>query len=235
MGDSIDTLQRLPTRFTIRPMVDITLCVNRLQLNSTAVIKARQRSGLQPSDPYDMEKYGFNRLVLMTCSNARTEIYQMDLALGRSYRIHDRNYRSGFLKNPTDTNMCLYGVNSTYTDGHPIFGVTGTQYYANSPNIPSTFDEDDEDMQWYDDYNLNYAPYIRYGYDPATMVVSSSFISPNPLPITMLDASGWGPFYSSWGTCMKNPTVDSATPSETVYSETQLNYQTYIFVSVPGM
>ncbi|EFJ44176.1 hypothetical protein VOLCADRAFT_106507 [Volvox carteri f. nagariensis] len=234
MGD-IATVRGLPTRFTIRPMIDNSLCVNRVQMTSTAVVRARFRSGLPQSDQAQLEDYGINRLVLMNCSGARTETFVAEAALGRSYHNSDTNYRIGFLKNPSDLSQCAYGVNSTYTDGHPVFGVTGTLYYeehANKTNASSQYDENDNEMDWYDDYNFNYASYVRYGYDPATLVSNSTFKSPNPLPVTMLDASGWGPFPSSWGPCMKNPTIDSATPTDTTASELQLRYQTFIFLDV---
>ncbi|GIL69881.1 hypothetical protein Vretimale_10098 [Volvox reticuliferus] len=228
----------LPSSFTIRPITDNSLCLNRVQLTSPSIVRARARNGLPPSDPEELGEHGVNRLVLMTCSGARTETFLAEAALGRFYRNNDDQYRIGFLKNQFDRSQCLYGVNNTYTDGHPVFGVTGTEYYTEhnqGTTANTTYDEDDEnEMDWYDDYTFNYAPYVRYGYDPATLLSNSTFRSPNPLPVTMLDASGWGPFTSSWGPCMRNPTADTTTPTDTVASELQLRYQTFIFVDVPG-
>ncbi|GLI62479.1 hypothetical protein VaNZ11_005110 [Volvox africanus] len=232
----ISLLKGLPSRFTIRPIIDNSLCVNRVQLTSPSIVRARARNGLPPSDPAELAEHGVNRLVLMPCSGSRTEIFLADAALGRSYRNSDVKYRIGFLKNPFDLTQCLYGVNNTYTDGYPVFGVTGTEYYAEHSQVTTASKgyQEGNVIRWYDDFTLSYASYVRYGYDPATMLPNGTFRSPNPLPITMLDASGWGPFYSSWGRCMRNPTADTATPVDTVASELQLRYQTFIFVDVAG-
>ncbi|GIL63039.1 hypothetical protein Vafri_17191 [Volvox africanus] len=231
----ISPLKGLPSRFTIRPIIDNSLCVNRVLLTSPVVVRARARNGLPPSDRADIQEHGVNRLVLMPCSGSRTEIFLADAALGRSYRNSDNKYRIGFLKNPFDLTQCLYGVNNTYTDGHPVFGVTDTEYYAEHSQDTTARKEDKKNViSWYDDFTLSYAPYVRYGYDPATILSNSTFRSPNPLPVTMLDASGWGPFPSSWGRCMKNPTADTATPVDTAGSELELRYQTFIFANVPG-
>lgn len=121
-----------------------------------------------------------------------------------------------------------------------MFGVTGTTYYTEHPNKTSgaAADEpqylaDDNEMDWFDEYIFDWAAYTRYGYDPAT-IPSTGFKSANPLPPTMLDASGWGPFHSSWGVCMSNPTADVMTPIDDTTTEVALRYHSWTFVNVQG-
>ncbi|GLC41891.1 hypothetical protein PLESTM_001263000 [Pleodorina starrii] len=237
MGDgSTFTVRGLPARFTLRPMIDPSLCVNRVLLTAAAVVRARARSGLPPTGAEELAEYGASRLVLLPCSSARTETFLAEAVLGRFYQNNAANYRQGFLKIPSDLGSCAYGVNHTYTDGHPVFGVTGTQFYAQTSaktQAAKEYDlDDDNTMDWYDDYTFNYAPYVRYGYDP-NIFLAGTFRSPNPLPVTMLDASGWGPFHASWGPCMANPTLDTATPTDTADTEAQLRFMSWIFIDVP--
>ncbi|KAG2453104.1 hypothetical protein HYH02_002435 [Chlamydomonas schloesseri] len=251
---SVTSVKGLPKHFSIRPIVDNSLCVHLVHLDASSanpgltvkqqaaaaataalVAAARQRSGLPPIQIHDVQEYGTSRLVLLPCVGGTTDTFTAEAILGRFYFNNGTNYRQGFLKPSSDSGLCAYGVNATYTAGHPVFGVTGTEYYTDHPSQTRGAAVDDpaydNHMDWFDEYIFDWAPYTRYGYDPAT-IPSSGFKAVNPLPPTMLDASGWGPFHSSWGVCMSNPTADAAAPSDDMGTEVALRYHSWIFVNV---
>ncbi len=84
----------------------------------------------------------------------------------------------------------------------------------------------DQELDWFDDYNFDYAQYTRYGYNMSEL--ASAHRSPIPLPDQMHDGSGWGPFRANWGPCMDNPTADSATPI--MPDEVMLQYMSWTFL-----
>jgi hypothetical protein len=47
--------------------------------------------------------------------------------------------------------VCILGVNGSYTGGHAVFGV----------NYSVTAHANDDTLDWFDDYDLDYAPYLR--------------------------------------------------------------------------
>ncbi|KAG2484874.1 hypothetical protein HYH03_016358 [Edaphochlamys debaryana] len=236
----ISTVKGLPNKFTIRPIVDDSLCVTRVTLPSAKVEAAREGAGLPPTSEEDVREYGAARLVLMPCQEGADDTFLAESVMGRFYFNNGTNYRQGFLKPPTNNDVCLYGVNASYTVGHPVWGVTGTEFYEEHPDkaggalvqpLHVRDAEDADELDWFDDYSMEFASYTRYGYDPNVIFATGTFRSPNPLPLTALDASGWGPFHASWGPCMKNPTLDSATPTTDPANELQLRYQSFIFLS----
>ncbi|KAG2437395.1 hypothetical protein HXX76_006047 [Chlamydomonas incerta] len=254
---SVGSVKGLPKHFSIRPIVDNSLCVHTVHLDAAAlnpgltakqqaaaaataelVAAARQRSGLPPIQPKDVQDYGTSRLVLLPCEGGATDTFTAEAILGRFYFNNGTNYRQGFLKPSADSGLCAYGVNASYTAGHPVFGVTGTAYYTEHPSQTRGAAADEplygageNEMDWFDEYIFDWAPYTRYGYDPAT-IPSTGFKSANPLPPTMLDASGWGPFHTSWGVCMSNPTADAMTPSDDTSTEVALRYHSWTFINV---